>query len=280
MFNEFISIDKIKDNNFSTELENNIDYLSANLFCLFFRFINNSNYDVEQIFSSYQLKIHVESNKEYSKYNINYKLKNNQEKDDWLNEHLEYKIKDIQQTLQTYIYFLSNVTKKYYKKIFEIDLVDYFELYHNYNNKYHFNKKVPDSLINKTFIDSCDIVMDFQDSFRMKLYLTLINKYGDDLFIDFKTKKILSSKSKENIQHKKSTSIREDFIYTLCDNLFFYYKSHNICSLNTILNYSKKDYDNPFLLNDLNKFISDVEKLNLNEIFITIDNKNIKKNRL
>lgn len=280
MSNEFISIDKIQNNDFSTELENNFDYLSANLFCLFFRLINTYTYDVEEIFSSYKCKIHIESNQKYSNHYVDYKLKDNQNSNNIINEYIEYYIRTIQKTLQTYTCFLSDITKKYYKKNLEVDLVNYFELYHKYNDQYHFNKKIPDSEINKKLINSFDTLMDFQDTFRMKLYLTLINKYGNDLSIDFKTKKILSIKNKENLQHKKSSFIREDFLYTLCDNLFFRYKSHNICSLEAVLTYSKKDYDNHLLQNDLNKFIANVEQRELNNEILKENIVNIKKNRL
>lgn len=282
MFKNLITLEDFQNKTVNDKLIENFDYFSANLICLFIRKLNLNlymrNLDLEEVISKYDVDIQINSNiNSYNnKLDTDYKMSvdilsiDGQSKLNLSVNNsipMDYGLHEIAQSLTSYIHFLSSITNTEFDKNIKLDLSKAYDLYKELNDKFELNKQINDDKLSDTIFNAQQFVFDFQNLFITKIYLLLLNEYGNDLSINLKNKTILQL-TDYMIEHPNKNNIKKNEFYHLAETLFFRLNNSYDCSLSSI-NHNIENQLNHIFSEDIMVFKNSIEKQALNNILIS-----------
>lgn len=296
MLKNFINLDDFKTKEIlHDKLIENFDYLSANLICLFIRNLDiqlaaleveledvikkyDVNFSIKSTFNTYDNKIEV-----FSKQNViienNFECLNDTIKDRISSSFFTYGLNFIEKSLKNYLHFMSIVTNTEYEKTINFDLYKAYDLYHNLNNQFNFGTQIQDQDVHMYIKECPRFILNFEKVFTTKIHLLLLNEFGNDLHINFKTNRIFKHSNQNMNNHQDKDYIKQHEYYQLSKKIYSQLNIMDTCYL-PVINQTIKTFEQDNLFNyGIKPFQNAIEKNILNNL-LTTENNNINTYKL
>jgi len=293
-----INIEHIKEQQHLQIFEDNFESIFANIFYRLCRELDDylCNIDpdlyLSDVFKDATFHYEIESKKDYKNFvshtNSVFSCKildTIEDKDHLLQTHIKnmFESKQYSAPLEKFLVFTSYLTKNNYKKSYDINMMNYLDICKDYDKLFNIKNNIDEhynTIINN---DMASFINGYLDNFIFKIYSTLIDKYGQDLHIDFKRGMVKKQEGQNVSIHPLSNNIKKDPLYLLINDI--YSSNLDFCitpvCYKPVLEHFEKKERNKAVKHDMHTFKISVEREALNKLLNDgLENRVKIKNRL